>query len=66
VLTAQVNLLLYQETYVGFQTQQYLASVQLIEALGGGWGVSQLPTSKQVAQLPAQVENVTASSVSHK
>ncbi len=66
VLTAQVNLLLYQETYVGFQTQQYLASVQLIEALGGGWGASQLPTSRQVAQLPAQVKNVTASSVSHK
>ena len=37
VLTAQVDLLTYQQTYVTFQTQQMLASVQLIEALGGGW-----------------------------
>ena len=34
VLTAQVDLLTYQQTYVTFQTQQMLASVQLIEALG--------------------------------
>jgi NodT family efflux transporter outer membrane factor (OMF) lipoprotein len=47
VLTAQVSLLVYQETYVGFQTQQMVASVQLIEALGGGWNVSQLPSPKQ-------------------
>jgi NodT family efflux transporter outer membrane factor (OMF) lipoprotein len=49
VLTAQVSLLVYQETYVGFQTQQMVASVQLIEALGGGWNVSQLPLPKQTA-----------------
>ena len=36
VLTAQVDLLTYQQTYVTFQTQQMLASVQLIEALGDG------------------------------
>ena len=49
VLTAQLSLLVYQQTYVGFQTQQYLASVQLIEALGGGWDATQLPTARQVA-----------------
>ncbi|MGD0797272.1 MAG: efflux transporter outer membrane subunit [Acidobacteriaceae bacterium] len=49
VLTAQVSLLVYQEAYVGFQTQQKIASVQLIEALGGGWDTTQLPTPKQVA-----------------
>jgi len=49
VLTAQVNLLVYQETYVTFQTQQMVTSVQLIEALGGGWDGSQLPTTKQVS-----------------
>jgi len=49
VLTAQVSLLVYQETYVGFQTQQMVASVQLIEALGGGWSVSQLPSPRQTA-----------------
>lgn len=48
VLIAQVSLLVYQETYVAFQTQQMVASVQLIEALGGGWNTSQLPTPKEV------------------
>ena len=49
VLTAQVNLLTYQQTYITFQTQQLLASVQLIEALGGGWNTSQLPGPKEVS-----------------
>jgi len=53
VLVAQVSLLNYQQTYVNFQTQQMLASVQLIEALGGGWNTSLLPTPAQVrAKLP--------------
>lgn len=50
VLTAQVSLLVYQQTYVSFQTQQSLASVQLIEALGGGWQATQLPSPKQVSR----------------
>lgn len=50
VLTAQVSLLVYQQTYVGFQTQQRLASVQLIEALGGGWETTRLPSPKQVSR----------------
>lgn len=50
VLTAQVSLLVYQQTYVGFETQRNLASVQLIEALGGGWSISQLPSLKQVSR----------------
>jgi NodT family efflux transporter outer membrane factor (OMF) lipoprotein len=49
VLTAQVNLLTYRQTYVTFQTQQMLASVQLIEALGGGWDAAQLPGSKDIS-----------------
>ncbi len=49
VLTAQVNLLTYQQTYVTFQTQQLIASVQLIEALGGGWDTGQLPGPKEVS-----------------
>lgn len=61
VLTAQVSLLVYQQTYVGFQTQQNLASVQLIEALGGGWEATHLPTPKQVAhQLPTPGDRVIA------
>jgi outer membrane protein TolC len=53
VLTAQVSLLVYQETYVTFQTQQRITSVQLIEALGGGWNTSQLPSPKQVSLQPS-------------
>ena len=49
ILTAQVNLLTYQQTYITFQTQQLLASVQLIEALGGGWDTGQLPGPKEVS-----------------
>jgi NodT family efflux transporter outer membrane factor (OMF) lipoprotein len=45
VLTAQVNLLTYQQTYVTLHTQQMVASVQLVEALGGGWDIAQLPQS---------------------
>ncbi len=48
VLVAQVDLLNYQQLYVTFQTQQLIASVQLIEALGGGWKTSQMPTPAQV------------------
>ena len=49
VLTAQVNLLTYQQAYITFQTQQLLAGVQLIEALGGGWDTGQLPGPKEVS-----------------
>jgi outer membrane protein TolC len=32
------------------RTQEMTASVQLIEALGGGWDRTQLPTPQQVSQ----------------
>lgn len=54
VLTAQVNLLNYQQTYVNFQTQQMLASVQLIEGLGGGWNSSRMPTPAQITKASAK------------
>ena len=34
----------FQQTNVGFETQQKIAIVQLIEALGGGWDTAQLPS----------------------
>ena len=56
VLAAQVDLLTYQQTYVSFETQQMIASVQLIEALGGGWGTSQMPTPKKAqSNLPVKL-----------
>ena len=44
VITAQTTLLTNQQTAVNLRLQQMTASVQLIEALGGGWDVSQLPS----------------------
>ena len=53
VITAQTLLLGAKETAVNLRNQQITASVQLIEALGGGWGKSQLPSGQQlIAKLP--------------
>jgi NodT family efflux transporter outer membrane factor (OMF) lipoprotein len=49
VFTAQTSLLNDQQTAVTLQVQQMTASVQLIEALGGGWTSAQLPSTKSVA-----------------
>ena len=44
VLTAQTTLLTNRQTAMNLRIQQMTASGGLIEALGGGWNVSQLPT----------------------
>jgi NodT family efflux transporter outer membrane factor (OMF) lipoprotein len=49
VLTAQELLLSNQVTAVNLRTSQMTTSVLLIEALGGGWDASQLPTPEQIA-----------------
>ncbi len=55
VITAQTTLLSNQQTAVNLRTQQMTASVQLIEALGGGWDTSQLPSARAlVSQSPTQ------------
>lgn len=43
VLTAEQVLLQNQQTAVGLQTRQFVASVGLIRSLGGGWDTTQLP-----------------------
>jgi NodT family efflux transporter outer membrane factor (OMF) lipoprotein len=48
VLTAQTTLLSNQQTVVSLRIQQMTASGQLIEALGGGWDASQLPSPAQL------------------
>jgi NodT family efflux transporter outer membrane factor (OMF) lipoprotein len=53
VLTAQASLLSNKQTAVNLRIQQMTASVQLIEALGGGWEASQLPSQKNVAEQPS-------------
>jgi NodT family efflux transporter outer membrane factor (OMF) lipoprotein len=48
VLSAQTALLSNQETAVNLRIQQMTASGGLIEALGGGWNASQLPSPAQL------------------
>jgi NodT family efflux transporter outer membrane factor (OMF) lipoprotein len=45
VISAQTALLSNQQTMVSLRIQQITASVQLIEALGGGWDKTQLPST---------------------
>ena len=44
VITAQTTLLSNKQTAVNLRIQQMTSNVQLIEALGGGWDSSQLPS----------------------
>lgn len=48
VITAQTSLLSNQEAAVTLRIQQMTASGGLIEALGGGWDASQLPSPVQL------------------
>jgi NodT family efflux transporter outer membrane factor (OMF) lipoprotein len=50
VLIAQTTLLTDQQQLASLHTQEMTSSVQLIEALGGGWDRSQLPTPAQVSK----------------
>ncbi len=56
VMTAQTTLLTDQQTLTNLQVQQMTASVALIQALGGGWDRSQLPTPAQITEKPAKAE----------
>lgn len=48
VVIAQTTLLQDQQTIATLQVQQSTYAIGLIQALGGGWGRSQLPTPAQV------------------
>jgi NodT family efflux transporter outer membrane factor (OMF) lipoprotein len=48
VLVAQTTLLSNQQNLASLRTQAMTASVQLIQALGGGWDRSELPSPAQV------------------
>jgi NodT family efflux transporter outer membrane factor (OMF) lipoprotein len=50
VVVLQTTLLSNQETLASLHVQEMTASVTLIEALGGGWDLSQLPTPAQVSK----------------
>jgi len=48
VITAQTSLLQNQRTAVDVLTRRMAASVSLIQALGGGWDASQLPSTQDL------------------
>jgi NodT family efflux transporter outer membrane factor (OMF) lipoprotein len=58
VTTAQVTLLSDQESLVSIQIQEAVASIELIQALGGGWDRSQLATPAELTQKPAKADTV--------
>ncbi|HTW31509.1 MAG TPA: efflux transporter outer membrane subunit [Candidatus Sulfotelmatobacter sp.] len=52
VTTAQTTLLGDQQTLATIQVEEMTSAVTLIEALGGGWDQTQLPTPSQLTQQP--------------
>jgi NodT family efflux transporter outer membrane factor (OMF) lipoprotein len=56
VITAQTTLLSDQQSLASLHTQQMTSSVQLIEALGGGWDSSQLPSPAEVSKKMGKLE----------
>ncbi len=60
VITAQTTLFSNQQTAVTLRITQIVDSVQLIEALGGGWDASTLPTPHQIISRQAQFSAGTA------
>lgn len=56
VLIAQTTVLSDQQILNALQVQRMTYAVALVQALGGGWDASQLPTPGQVAQKPPSAE----------
>jgi NodT family efflux transporter outer membrane factor (OMF) lipoprotein len=56
VVLAQTTLLNDQESLNALQVQEMLSSVELVQALGGGWDRSQLPTPSQVGAKTAKTD----------
>jgi NodT family efflux transporter outer membrane factor (OMF) lipoprotein len=57
VTAAQLTLLGNQQTQVTLRVNEMTAAVELVQALGGGWNVTELPTPAQVTskETPRQV-----------
>jgi NodT family efflux transporter outer membrane factor (OMF) lipoprotein len=51
VIVAQATYLSNRQTLVNLRAQQMTASVQLVEAIGGGWDASQMPSYKQLLSM---------------
>ena len=57
VITAQTTLLADQQNLVSLEMQQMTAAVNLVEALGGGWDRTDLPTPAQVSAKPSKADS---------
>jgi NodT family efflux transporter outer membrane factor (OMF) lipoprotein len=53
VVSEQNTLLAARQTLAQLEIQRMTASVQLVEALGGGWDRAQLPTTQQLTAKPS-------------
>jgi NodT family efflux transporter outer membrane factor (OMF) lipoprotein len=56
VVLAQTTLLSDQQTLNSLQVEEMISAVELVQALGGGWDRSQLPTPSQVSTKPAKTD----------
>jgi NodT family efflux transporter outer membrane factor (OMF) lipoprotein len=56
VVTLQSTVLSDEQTVYNLQIEQMTGAVELVEALGGGWDTSQLPTPAQVSQTPSKAD----------
>jgi NodT family efflux transporter outer membrane factor (OMF) lipoprotein len=54
VISAQTTLLNDQQTQVTLHVTEMTAAVQLVQALGGGWDVTQLPSAASINSAAAQ------------
>jgi NodT family efflux transporter outer membrane factor (OMF) lipoprotein len=56
VVTLQNTVLSNQQQLASLQIEEMTGAVQLVQALGGGWDASQLPTPKQVTAAPSKAD----------
>ena len=63
VISAQTLLLGTLQTEAAFRVQQMVASVRLIEALGGGWDASQIPSPKDLGTTISRVQTGSSGSL---
>ena len=59
VITAQNTLLADEQTLVNLRVSELVAAVQLVQALGGGWNMTNLPTPDETTA-PEGVRKVAA------
>jgi outer membrane protein TolC len=48
-MVAETTLLSNQQTEVTLRVNEMMAAVELVQALGGGWAVKQLPDAGKIA-----------------